>query len=428
MNLILIVLFTLLVFTYGLLSRRLERTVVTAPMLFTATGFVLFMVMKAMESLPWLPTREEGAGFFLHIAEVGLVLLLFTDASRTDCRLLNSIRALPARLLSAGMLLTIFLGALMAIMMFSSLTIWEAGILAAILAPTDAGLGQIIVNSPRVPPRIRQALNVEAGLNDGLSVPFMLFFLTLAASGAEGGKASLVQFMVEQLGYGILVGGGIGLLGGWLLKLAERRGWMAESLQQLAVVALPLLCLLVSITVDASMFIAAFVAGLTVQVGFKTAGKHSVEFTDEWGQLINLTVFFLFGMLFARNWPQFTGAHWMYAVLSLTVARMLPVAVSLIGTRLSAASVLFMGWFGPRGLASIVLGMVYLEMEAHLPGEDTIRLTVMATVFLSIFAHGLSALPGMNLYARQIAALPANAPEHQDSEIKFAGEQETKHS
>jgi sodium/hydrogen antiporter len=120
--------------------------------------------------------------------------------------------------------------------------------------------------------------------------------------------------------------------------------------------------------------------------------------------------------LFARNLPHIVGSHWFYAVLSLTVVRMLPVAVSLIGTRMSAASVLFMGWFGPRGLASIVLGMVYLEMEAQLPGEDTIRLTVMATVFLSIFAHGLSALPGMNFYARRQAALASNAPEHQDSQ------------
>jgi sodium/hydrogen antiporter len=414
MNLILLILYVLLVLVYGLFSQRLARTVVTAPLLFTAVGFVIFVAMKAGDSLPWLPTRKEGANFFLHIAEIGLVLLLFTDASRTDYRMLNSFRALPTRLLSAGMLLTIILGAVLATVVFGHLTIWEAGILAAILAPTDAGLGQVIVNSPRVPLRIREALNVEAGLNDGLSVPFMLFFLALAASWVEGGKASLMQYIVEQLGYGVLLGGGIGLLGGWLLNFARRQGWMADAMQQLAVVTLPLLCLLISIPTGASMFIAAFVAGLAVQVGFRAAGQHSVEFTDEWGQLINLTVFFLFGMLFARNLPHIDGSHWLYAVLSLTVVRMVPVAVSLIGTRMSAASVLFMGWFGPRGLASIVLGMVYLEMEAQLPGEDTIRLTVMATVFLSIFAHGLSALPGMNLYVHRLAALPSDAPEHRD--------------
>jgi len=315
--------------------------------------------------------------------------------------------------LSAGMLLTILLGALVAMAVFPSLTIWEAGIVSAILAPTDAGLGQIIVNSPRVPLRIRQALNVEAGLNDGLSVPFLLFFFALAAHDSSGGEASLTQFIVEQLGCGALVGGGIGLAGGWLLGWARRRELMTGSLQQLGVVALPLLCLLAADAADASMFIAAFVAGLAVQAGFKEAGKHSGEFTEEWGQLLNLAVFFLFGMVVARDWAQFTGAHWIYAVLSLTVVRMLPVALSLAGARLSRATILFMGWFGPRGLASIVLGLVYLEQETHLPGETTVRLTVMATVFLSIFAHGLSAVPGIGLYAKKIAALPADAPENQ---------------
>ena len=188
--------------------------------------------------------------------------------------------------------------------MFPHLSIWEAGILATILAPTDAGLGQIIVNSSRVPMRIRQALNVEAGLNDGLAVPFLMFFIALAAAKTEGGAASLMQFIVEQLGYGVLVGVGIGLVGGWLLGLAHRNGWMAESFQQIGVVALPLLCLVISEMVGASMFIAAFVAGLAVQIGFKEAGKHSVEFAEEWGQLLNFSVFFLFGVVAVRAWPQ----------------------------------------------------------------------------------------------------------------------------
>ncbi len=211
-----------------------------------------------------------------------------------------------------------------------------------------------------------------------------------------------------------LVGAAIGLAGGWLLGRARRREWIAESFLQIGVVALPLLCLAVSELLGGSMFIAAFVAGLAVQMGFKEAGKHSVEFAEEWGQLLNLSVFFLFGLVIVRNWPQFSPAAWLYAVLSLTVVRMLPVAIALIGTRLSAASVLFMGWFGPRGLASIVLGLVYLEQEMHLPGESIMRLAVIVTVMLSIFVHGLSAMPGINLYARRIAALGADAPEHQE--------------
>jgi NhaP-type Na+/H+ or K+/H+ antiporter len=406
-----VAIFVFVLFVYALLSKPIAKTPLTAPIIFTALGMIMYSA--------WVRIAAAGvtANVFLRVAEIGLVLLLFTDASRTDLRLLRSIGTLPARLLSAGMLLTILLGAIAARLVFPRLSIWEAGILAAILAPTDAGLGQVIVSSPRVPMRIRQALNVEAGLNDGLSVPFLLFFMALAAARIEGGAASLLQFIGEQLGLGMVVGVAVGLGGGWLLRVAHRRGLIAESLRQLAVVTLPLMCLPLAEMLDASMFIAAFVAGLAVQIPFKEAGSHSLEFGEEWGQLFNLIVFFLFGMLVVRDWRQFTLAGWIYALLSLTVVRMLPVAVALIGTRLSTPTALFMGWFGPRGLASIVLGMVYLEQELNLPGEQTIRLAVMATVALSIFAHGLSAIPGIGIYARKVAALGASAPECEETAV-----------
>jgi NhaP-type Na+/H+ or K+/H+ antiporter len=312
------------------------------------------------------------------------------------------------------MLLTIVLGALCAMAILGTLTWWEAGILAAILAPTDAGLGQVIVNSPKVPDRIRRSLNVEAGLNDGLSVPFLMFFIALAiAQKQSAGARVLGGYLGEQLGYGTLVGLGVGLAGGWLLGRARRMDWMATPLTQLGVVALPLACVLAAEASGASMFIAAFVAGLATQAGFREVGKHSVEFTEDWGQLLNFFVFFLFGLLAAREWAHFSFAVVLYGALSLTVIRMLPVAIALRGLGLDRSTVLFMGWFGPRGLASIVLGLVYLESEANLPGESTIRLAVMATVLLSIFAHGLSALPGINRYAAAISSLDKRAPEHE---------------
>jgi NhaP-type Na+/H+ or K+/H+ antiporter len=403
----LLAIFIGVVFLYSLVSGRLEKTVLTAPILFTSVGISVVLLV------PVLRERQISLGALLQIAEIGLVLLLFTDASRTDLKVLKDVRNLPVRLLSTGMLLTIALGAVAAKVVFPQFSIWDAGIVAAILAPTDAGLGQIIVNSPKVPMRVRQALNVEAGLNDGLSVPFLLFFIALVGHGAERHGASLTQFIIEQLGYGTLIGLGIGLAGGWLLGLARRKECVAESFQQLGLVTLPLFCMLASEAAGASMFIAAFVAGLAVQVGFKEAGKHSVEFTEEWGQLLNLAVFFLFGRMVGREWESLNINCALYAVLSLTVVRMLPVAIALSGTRLSRATVLFMGWFGPRGLASIVLGLFYLEQAMHEPRESTIHIAVMATVLLSIFAHGLTALPGIDLYATQIAALDASAPENQ---------------
>jgi NhaP-type Na+/H+ or K+/H+ antiporter len=236
---ILLAIFVSLFFLFSLVSRRLERTILTAPIVFTVAGMLMFSV------LPSILKAGFNASVFLSLAEVGLVLLLFTDASRTKLVILRSVGSLPVRLLSIGMLLTIALGMLAALLVFPKLSIWEAGILAAVLAPTDAGLGQVIVNSPRVPVRIREALKMEAGLNDGLSVPFLLFFMAIAAAKIEGGPMALTQFIVEQLGVGALVGLAIGLGGGWLMGLARRKEWVAESFQQIAVVALPLLCLAV---------------------------------------------------------------------------------------------------------------------------------------------------------------------------------------
>jgi NhaP-type Na+/H+ or K+/H+ antiporter len=401
---VLATIFIVLVFFYSLVSRQLGRSVVTGPIIFTIAGIVV------RASLSLSIDIEENLKVLLFIAEMGLVLLLFTDASRIRLENLQSLRRLPTRLLSVGMLLTILLGAIAALIVFPHLSIWEAGILAAVLAPTDAGLGQVIVSSPRVPTGIRNALNVEAGLNDGMSVPFLMFFIAMAQSGSEGGGI-LTRFLIEQLGFGVLLGAAIGLMGGLLLGWAHRRKWMAESLEQLGLVSLPILAMIFSEPSGASMFIISFVAGMTSQLGFKEVGEHSVEFTEGWGQLFNLFVFFFFGLVSHQVWFLIKPDLVIYAILSLTVIRILPVAIALIGTHLNRATVLFMGWFGPRGLASIVLGLVYIEQEALLPGEPTIRVAVMMTVLLSIFAHGLSALPGINLYEKRVAMLEPDAPE-----------------
>ena len=403
--------FVVIVFVYSLVSQRLQRTVITAPMLFAAAGAATILLPEAAREL--VLDRQV----LLLIAELGLVMLLFTDASRINPSLLTAGRTVPIRLLVISMPMTIALGAVCAILVLSGLSWGEAGILASILAPTDAGLGQVIVNSERVPQRIRQSLNVEAGLNDGLSVPFLMLFIVLAVAEERTGPAGavLARFLGEQLGYGTLIGIGIGTVGGWLLGLAYRTRWMAPPLGQLGVVALPLLCVIVAEETGASMFIAAFVAGFAVQFGFNAVDRHSVEFTEQWGQLFNHFVFFFFGAVVAGYWGHYTPAVLLYAVLSLTVVRMAPVALALLGTGLSRTTVLFMGWFGPRGLASIVLALVYLVHETGLPGTSTIRIAVMATVLLSIFAHGLTAQPGINLYARRIADLNETSPERQEA-------------
>ena len=359
----LLAIFIGLVFLYSLVSARLEKTILTAPILFTAAGMLVLLL------LPELRERKGNLEVFLRVAEVGLVLLLFTDASRTDLQVLKRIRNLPVRLLSTGMLLTILLGALAALAVFRQLTIWEAGILAAILAPTDAGLGQIIVNSPRVPMRIRQALNVEAGLNDGLSVPFLLFFIALAGAGAASHDASLSRFIVEQLGYGAIIG--VGHRPG--RRLAAGAGASAGNGSPNRSTSLAWSRCRCCACSPPKLWARACSSprswpGWRCRWGSRKPASTASSSPKNGANCSTFPCSSSSACWSARAWQQFDLTHVLYAVLSLTVVRMLPVAVALIGTRLSRATVLFMGWFGPRGLASIVLGLVYLEHGMHQSG------------------------------------------------------------
>ena len=397
----------LLVYVYSLVSRRLEGSILTLPMVFAVAGILLVL------ALPGQVRGEMQGEVWLIVAELTLTIVLFNDATRINLRTLKGRTYLPGRLLGIGLPLAILLGIVVAALVLPELSVWEAGILASILVATDASLGETVVRSPRVPMCIREALNVESGLNDGLAVPFLMLFISLAKAEAPGPVAVFLRHAILQIGFGVLVGAGIGFVCGWLLGLARRSGWASVSFQQLAMVALAPMCLILVEPIGASPFIAAFVAGLLVQVGFRDASEGIVEFSENEGRLLDMFVFFLFGMSVGATLGEFRLAPVLYAILSLTLVRMLPVAISLIGTRLSAASVIFMGWFGPRGLASIVLGLVVVGLEVHTAGASLVRLAVMATVLISIFAHGFSASPGIRLYARQIDRLGADAPEHE---------------
>jgi NhaP-type Na+/H+ or K+/H+ antiporter len=268
-----------------------------------------------------------------------------------------------------------------------------------------------VVSNPRIPARIRQALNIEAGLNDGISLPFLMLFVALAIADPGVGRFVWIGYTLQQIGFGILIGLAIGWLGGWLLHHAAKRAWMTETFQQLSLLCLALLAWGLAEHLGGNGFLAAFTGGIFVKVGFEQASEHMVEFIEAWGQLLSFAVFYLFGMLAAPDLGQFSAVIVLYALLSLTLVRMVPVAVSLAGARLKPASVLFLGWFGPRGLASVVLGLVYLKQRVNLPGEELIILAIVATVLLSVFAHGISALPASRWYVRQVGGMEPSAPE-----------------
>jgi sodium/hydrogen antiporter len=395
-----------IIFAFGLVSRRLEGTVLTAPFVFVAAGIVL--------GPAGLGLVEFGLDdhTVLLLGEIALAIVLFTDAARINLSALRQNEGLPLRLLGIGTPLTIALGTVVAALVLTDLTFWEAAIVGAVLAPTDAALGQAVVSNPRVPVRVRQALNVEAGLNDGLSVPFLALFLTLAVAEEELQPASYwIRFALEQVGLGVLVGVGVGLAGGWLVSRASKRGWMTDSSQRLALLALAIIAWALADQIGGNGFIAAFVGGLAVGPTVERVGEQLIRFTEAEGQLLNLSVFFIFGVLVIGLIQPLSWEVALYALLSLSVIRMLPVVVSLAGTHLRSVSVLFMGWFGPRGLASIVLGIIVVAEAPLLAGREEIELVVALTVLLSVLLHGATAAPLSAVYARRVDRMAADVPE-----------------
>jgi sodium/hydrogen antiporter len=395
------------VFAFGLVSRRLEGTILTAPIVFVAAGMVLG---PAAFGLVEFGLDDHTV---LLVGEIALAIVLFTDAARINLSALRQNEGLPLRLLGIGMPLTIAIGTAAAALLLTNLSIWEAAIVGTVLAPTDAALGQAVVSNPRVPVRVRQALNVEAGLNDGLSVPFLALFLILAVEEERLSANLWIRFALEQVGLGVLVGIGVGLTGGWLVSQASRRAWMTESFQRLALLALALIAWALADQIGGNGFIAAFVGGLAVGPTVERGGEQLIRFTETEGQLLDLSVFFIFGVLVLGTIQHLSWEVALYALLSLTLVRMLPVALSLYGTHLRGISVLFAGWFGPRGLASIVLGLIVVEEAPQLPGRDEIEAVVALTVLLSVLLHGLTAAPLSAVYARRVDGMAADTPEKQ---------------
>jgi sodium/hydrogen antiporter len=382
------------VLAYSLVSRRLELSAISAPMVFVAAGIV------AGPDVLDLVELDATHGTAFHVAELTLALLLFADAARIDMRSLRGAADVPGRLLGIGMPLTILLGMAAGAALLTELEFWEAAIVAAVLAPTDAALGQAVVSSPAVPARIRQALSVESGLNDGLSVPFLALFLAIAVDQTVPEASDWFGFAAEQIGLGALIGAAVGGGGAWLVERSAERGLTTPLFEQFGVLAVAVLAFVLADEAGGNGFIAAFVGGLAAgQVG-RVSGERIFEFTEEQGQLLGLAVFFVFGTVAISFLDEADVGIVLYAVLSLTLVRMVPVAVALRGMGLRPVTVAFMGWFGPRGLASIILALVVAEEEPELPALGVILATMTVTVLASVVLHGLTALPGVRAYAQ----------------------------
>ena len=375
-------------------SGRLSGTVVTPAMVFVAVG--LLVGPKVLGEID----LESSSGTVRALAEATLALVLFCDASRIDLAQLRREFGVPVRLLGIGLPLTIALGAVAAAVIFDRLSIEEAVILSIVLAPTDAALGQAVVTEPRVPGRIRQGLNVESGLNDGICVP--LLFAAVAAADVQSAISdgrSAATLLLEEIGYGVLGGVVGGLVVAAIVIQAGRRDLIASGWRQVIPGAGAALAYGIANALGGSGFIAAFVAGMTFRLALRRDPGTINDLSEQVGNVLNGLTFLFFGAILLG--PALGDVTWelaLYAVLSLTLARMLPVVIAMLGTRARAPTLAFMGWFGPRGLASIVFAVIVVE-ESNLPHQHLIVTAIYLTVGLSVLAHGLSAAPLAGRYA-----------------------------
>ena len=384
----------LMVFAFGLVSGLADRSPITAPMVFTAVGILASPLFLDLLDV------NVTSGTVQVVAEITLVLVLFTAASTIGLKRLKTEFGVPLRLLAIGLPLTMVLGTLAAVWLVDDTPFWLLAAMALILSPTDAALAQSVVTNPRLPTWVRDAIDVESGLNDGISLPPILACIAAAGAGSTPDFTHWSLFTLAQVAVGPLAGGLVGWGGGVLIDRAVERRWMAPVFQRLAAFALAVLCYSVAEGLGGNGFIAAFVGGLTLGARSPRVRERIQGFGEAEGQQLALFVFLVFGLaMVPAAADHLDRTALLYALLSLTVIRMAPVALSLAGSGVGWRGAAFIGWFGPRGIASILYGLILIGTLGF-DGNERIVSIIILTVLLSIFAHGLSAVPLSSLYAR----------------------------
>jgi sodium/hydrogen antiporter len=376
------------VLLYSIGAGRIGRSWLSGPIIFTATGLILGPAGFDALRLPLTAANLRT------LAELSLAMVLFSDAAHADLRVVRRTLGVPGRLLLIGLPLTIVLGTLVGLPAFRRLDALEVALLATLLAPTDAALGAPVVTNAAVPAATREALNLESGLNDGICVPVVLILLDLAIGTEIQGSTArhVLTVVLEEIGIGLCVG--LALTGGAVavLRLASRLGWTSQHWLHIPVVALAALCFSAAQALGGSGFIACFTGGLLFGFLQGTGNPDLLSGASSTGEVLALLTWVVFGgPVVERLLPQMTWQMVIYAVLSLTVIRILPVFLALAGTGMTTATKLFIGWFGPRGLASIVFAVIVFD--AGLPGRSTVAATAACTVLLSVIAHGMTANP-----------------------------------
>jgi NhaP-type Na+/H+ or K+/H+ antiporter len=383
--------FAAAVVVWSLASAMLDRLSITPALAFVAIGLVVANPPLSLIEI------DVGSETVRSVAEVTLALVLFTDAAGVNLQRLRADTGVPFRLLVIGLPLTIAVGIGLSLALFADLDPWVCAVIAAAVAPTDAALGAPLMADRRIPARVRRELNVESGLNDGLVTPIVTFFIAGAVAEAGSQLDLSPGSALIDLALGVLVGVGIGFAAGMAMGLARRIG-MTAGAESLALLAAALLTYAAAVELGGNGFVSAFAGGLAFGATRRSAAE-VLAFASETGELLAIVVWFIFGAVAVTV---LDGAPWSvvaFAALALSVGRMVPVAIALIGTGLSRPTVGFLGWFGPRGLASVVFALIAFDELAADQTRTTMLAAIFATVLLSVVAHGLTAKPLAGRYA-----------------------------
>ncbi len=386
----------LVIIGYGYFSKILTKYNISGPMVFTIIGLLLSPLGFGSDPI------SLNSELVQIIAEITLILVLFSDASALNLKKLKKEWKLPARLLIVGLPITIIFTTYAAKGFFPDESMIYLLLMALVLAPTDAALGKAVVSDKKVPENIRSTINVESGLNDGIVFPVLITVTAIIMSGAigEGQGEGWLGYVIKQVIFGSIIGALVGFVGARLSTWVIKKKWMEEHYENLVPIALAIFSYYLAEYFGGNGFIAAFFSGLFL-------GNHSEElrdnvenFAESEGELLIMICFLVFGIAFLPAFiPYMDWSVLIYSLLSLTILRMLPVAFSLIG-KADFSTMLFIGWFGPRGIASILYMLIVVHKLGSIEGHEKIFAVMTLTIFLSIFLHGLSAKPFSNLYSK----------------------------
>lgn len=379
----------LLTLVYGLFSQLAEKLALTAPMLFMLVGIAVSPLGFGLFDV------DFDTGFIQTLAEITLMLILFVDATEIKLSDLRAAGGIPTRLLSIALPVSMVLGFVTGVLLFDDVSLWAIALIALILSPTDAALGQAVIKSDTLPATIKRSISVESGLNDGIALPPILVCIAALSigNGVSDHSSDWLKFLSLQLTVGPSAGAAVGWIGGKLVEKAVNKQWMSPLFQRLSALSLAILAFALAELLGGNGFIAAFCGGLFLGVTTPAVRERIQEFGEAEGQQLALFIFLIFGMIGVP----FAYEHWdiralVYALCSLTVIRMLPVALSLRGSAADARASLFIGWFGPRGIASILYLLMVIG-AIGVTGVEYVLSVIVLTVLLSVLLHGASAAP-----------------------------------